>query len=193
MNGLYSEQSPFAAKPWLVGLGGAQATEVGNQQYVTTMPMDGGMRSEGFGPLGISEPGAQGPRGEKGDPGVTGPVGQTGMQGQTGLTGQQGPSGSPGKEAVVKNDIGVYAFACAEGTGVWFMDIVKRGEPTHVKFQAAIEGTEHRFLSTDGKTELVIATRKGFKNWMMPDRTLEQFEAYNHNWGGLSKRKAVFG
>jgi hypothetical protein len=103
-----------------------------------------------------------------------------------------GPTG-PSKDAVVKNGLGIYAFACIEGSGVWFMDIVKRGDSAHPKFQAATEGGEMRFLSTTGDRELVLATRKGFSSWKMPDRTQEEFDAYRFNWGGFSKRKAVFG
>jgi hypothetical protein len=72
------------------------------------------------------------------------------------------------------------------------MDMVARGSATHPKFQAATEGGEIRFLSSDGKTELVIATRKGFGNWYMPDRTQQEFEAYQHNWGSLARKKAIF-
>jgi len=205
MNGLYSEQSPFAAKPWLVGLGGAQATEVGNQQYVTTMPMEGGVRSSDFGAGMIGEPGTVGPPGNPGSPGVNGTPGNPGppgdpggppgppcspggsgdpgSPGSPGLPGPPGPPGEPGKEAIVKNNLGVYAFACIEGTGVWFMELVKRGDATSPRFDEATEGGQIRFPSQDGRYELALAVRKGFGDWHMPDRTLDQYEANRQNWG----------
>jgi hypothetical protein len=131
-----------------------------------------------------------GPQGLKGDQGVTGIQGVTGPQGVTGSVGATGP---PNKDSIVKNNLGVYAFSCIEGSGVWFMDFVKRGEPTHPRFDAATEGGQFRFLSSDSKYELVLSTRKGFKDWSMPDKTIEQYEAYTHNWSGLGNRKAVFG
>jgi hypothetical protein len=201
MNGQYSEQSPFAAKPWLVGLGGAQATEVGNQQYVVTAANAGrGRERQQYGSV-VSEPG---PKGDKGDPGAIGPtgpmgneglpgpigpvgpigpIGPTGNTGPVGPQGEPGPPGEPGKEAIVKNDLGVYAFACIEGTGVWFMELVKRGDATSPRFDAATEGGQIRFSSQDGRYELALAVRKGFGNWHMPDRTLEEYEANRHNWG----------
>lgn len=192
MNGQYSNQSPFAAKPWLVGLGGAQATEIGNQQYVTAAANAGRERGrEQYGSV-VSEPGARGPTGLAGAPGVTGPMGQTGVSitGPRGPTGLQGPTGV--KDSIVKNNLGIYAFACMEGSGVWYVDIVKRGEPVHPKFEAATEGGQMRFLSSDSKHELVVAVRKGFMDWVMPDKSIKQFEAYKHNWGGLGNRKVVF-
>ena len=205
MNGQYSNQSPFAAKPWLVGLGGAQATEIGNQQYVTAAANAGrGRGREQYGG-GISEPGPTGnpgspgangtpglpgppgdpggPPGPPGDPGNPGDPGGVGSPGSPGLPGPPGPPGEPGKEAIVKNDLGIYAFACIEGTGVWFMELVKRGHPTSPRFDAATEGGQIRFPSQDGEYELALAVRKGFGDWHMPDRTFEQYEANRYNWG----------
>lgn len=201
MNGQYSNQSPFASKPWLVGLGGAQATEIGNQQYVTAAANAGrGRGQEQYGSV-VSEPG---PKGDKGDPGtngtngidgtpgtpgtngvdgIPGNPGTNGTDGNPGLPGLPGPPGEPGKEAIVKNDLGVYAFACIEGTGVWFMELVKRGHPTSPRFDEATEGGQIRFPSQDGGYELALAVRKGFGDWHMPDRTIEQYEANRYNWG----------
>ena len=201
MNGQYSNQSPFASKPWLVGLGGAQATEIGNQQYVTAAANAGGGRArEQYGSV-VSEPG---PKGDKGDPGtngtngidgtpgtpgtngidgIPGNPGTNGTDGNPGLPGLPGQPGEPGKEAIVKNDMGIYAFACIEGTGVWFMELVKRGHPTSPRFDAATEGGQIRFPSQDGGYELALAVRKGFGDWHMPDRTIEQYEANRYNWG----------
>ena len=205
MNGQYSNQSPFAAKPWLVGLGGAQATEIGNQQYVTAAANAGGGRArEQYGSV-VSEPGARGPtglqgptgsRGPSGARGASGAMGPTGLRGPTGLkgdSGERGPTGPTGpKEAIVKNNLGIYAFACIEGTGVWFMELVRRGEPTSARFDAATEGGQIRFLSHDGAYELALSTRSGFNGWNMPDRTIEEFEANNHNWTRFKERKVCF-
>lgn len=188
----FSNQSPFASTPWITGIDGTNTTAVGNQVLVSSpqVGQQAGVVDQGGGI--ISTPGPRGPTGLAGAPGITGPTGADGMTGPQGVTGQQGPTG-PSKDAVVKNSMGIYAFACIEGSGVWFMDIVERGDATHPKFQAATEGGELRFRSSSGTHELVLATRKGFSGWKMPDRTLEEFDAYRFNWGGFSKRKAVFG
>lgn len=199
-------QSPFAAKPWVVGLGGINATRIGNQELVE-MPRGGGVERRGQTEMGsVSEQGPRGAtgvqgqtglQGAQGPAGATGPQGIQGIQGIQGVTGPAGQTGSVGstgpKDSIVKNNLGVYAFACIEGSGVWFMDFVKRGEAAHPRFDEATEGGQFRFLSTDSKYELVLATRKGFKDWHMPDKSIEQFEAYKHNWCGLGNRKVVFG
>jgi len=209
----FGVQSPFAAKPWLVGLNGANATRVGNQEFVEMPLREERRRGSGSGDGGgVIEQGPKGDPGVTGAVGVTGPQGDQGLQGPQGLQGEQGPQGVPGltgstglqgptgpggqtgpKDSIVRNNLGIYAFACIEGSGVWFMDFVKRGEAAHPRFDEATEGGQFRFLSSDSKYELVIATRKGFKGWMMPDKTVEQFEAYKHNWCGLGNRKVVFG
>jgi hypothetical protein len=214
-----SSQSPFASTPWVTGVDGVNTTNLGNQVVVSpTRGAFGGGSSGGRGRTGSNglpgnpgepglpgppgpeggPPGPDGPPGPEGPPGPIGPSGPTGPEGPIGEPGQDGGPGppglpgDPGKEAVVQNSVGTYAFACTEATGVWFMDMVERGAPTSPKFQAATQGDETRFLSLDGKTELVIATRRGFGSWFMPDRSQQEFEAYQHNWGNLSKRKASF-
>jgi hypothetical protein len=121
-----------------------------------------------------------------------GPTGSSGATGAAGPTGARGPTGPAGKEAIVKNDLGIYAFACIEGTGVWFMELVKRGEPTSPRFDAATEGGQIRFSSQDGRYELALATRSGFGKWNMPDRTLDEYEANLHNWKRFKERKVCF-
>jgi hypothetical protein len=120
-------------------------------------------------------------------PGPTGPIGPTGLVGPTGPAGPTGP-----KEAIVKNNMGVYAFACIEGTGVWFMELVRRGSATSPRFDAATEGGQIRFQSQDGQYELALATRRGFGAWYMPDRTLEEYEANQHNWNTFKESKVCF-
>jgi hypothetical protein len=63
------------------------------------------------------------------------------------------------------------------------MELVKRGYPTSPRFNAATEGGQIRFASQDGGYELALAVRKGFGDWHMPDRTIEQYEANRYNWG----------
>jgi hypothetical protein len=88
--------------------------------------------------------------------------------------------------------MGIYAFACIEGTGVWFMELVRRGSPTSPRFDAATEGGQIRFQSQDGQYELALATRRGFGAWYMPDRTLEEYEANMHNWNSFKESKVCF-
>jgi len=192
-------QSPFAAKPWTVGLNGVNATRVGNQEFVEMKARGerrgGSGSSDGFipeqGPRGPSgAPGSVGPTGLRGPTGERGPTGLQGPTGLAGATGAQGPTGS--KEAIVRNNLGIYAFACVEGTGVWFMELVQRGSPTSPRFDEATEGGQIRFLSTDSRFELALATRKGFGAWHMPDRTLEEYEANRHNWTKFKENKACF-
>jgi hypothetical protein len=189
----YSTQSPFASKPWAVGLGGSQVNEAGNQSFVVppqnrafALPQDVPFA------MGEGEQGIQGVTGPAGNNGVTGPQGPSGAVGATGSVGPQGPTGPAGKEAVVETEMGIYAFACIEGTGVWFIELVGRGESVSNKFLAATEGRQYRFVSSDGESEIVMATRKGFLGWNMPARTKEQMQANNHNWNNFGKKKAAF-
>ncbi len=190
MNDSYASQSPFAAKPWAVGLQGMQVNEVGNQSFVVPpQERDFGMASD----MGLSSGGITGPQGVTGAAGANGMNGATGPMGVTGppgSTGQQGPTGS--KDIIVKNNLGVYAFACVEAAGVWFMELVERGSAPSPKFLEATESSQFRFLSSDSKHELVIAVRKGFNGWNMPDKTLAEFEANTHNWANLGRKKAAF-
>lgn len=183
----YATQSPFAAKPWLVGLGGSAVNEAGNQSFV--VPPQQQMAQDGVdgGFSGLGATGPQGITGPAGANGMTGPVGPTGA---AGATGQQGPTGS--KDIIIKNNLGIYAFACVEAAGVWFMELVERGSAPSPKFLEATEPSQFRFLSSDNKYELVIATRKGFNGWNMPDKTLEEFEANTHNWANLGRKRAAF-
>jgi len=203
----FSNQSPFASTPWITGIDGTNTTAVGNQVLVSggrtdnfgdlqpsgstvTLPGPSGSPGNPGSPGSNGTPGLPGPPGDPGgppglpgDPGNPGDPGGVGSPGSPGLPGPPGPPGEPGKEAIVKNDLGVYAFACIEGTGVWFMELVKRGHPTSPRFDAATEGGQIRFASQDGGYELALAVRKGFGDWHMPDRTIEQYEANRYNWG----------
>ena len=199
-----SNQSPFASTPWVTGVDGVNTTNLGNQVVVSPMrgAVGGGSRgrvgANGLpgldgdrgptGPQGAQGP--TGPRGATGERGPTGAAGPTGNDGEIGPTGPRGPTGS--KEAIVKNNLGVYAFACVEGTGVWFLELVKRGEPTSPRFDEATEGGQIRFLSQDGRHELALATRKGFSGWNMPDRSIQEYEANRHNWSNFKESKVCF-
>lgn len=179
----------------LTGLGGLDATTVGNQSFVVARPQGGGSRLNN-GPMGggvISEPGQRGPTGLQGPKGDKGDQGDQGDQGEQGIPGPQGERGPTGdKDAIVKNELGIYAFACIEGTGVWFMELLQRGSSTSPRFDAATEGGQIRFLSSDGRFELALATRKGFGAWYMPDRTLEEYESNRYNWSSFKKGKICF-
>ena len=189
MNGQYSNQSPFAAKPWLVGLGGAQATEIGNQQYVTAAANAGrGRGREQYGSV-VSEPGPKGNPGTPGTNGTNGNDGNPGADGAPGVPGPKGdmgPQGEPGppgpKDSVVQTPSGIYAFACVEGARPWFIDIVESGAHTRQKFHDATEIEEVRFKSECGKFDLVFAVRRGMNEWLMPEKTTEQMARANHFW-----------
>ncbi len=184
MNDSYASQSPFAAKPWAVGLQGMQVNEVGNQSFVVppqerefALPQDMpfGMGEGEQGAPGI--PGADGANGAQGDPGEPGP------KGDKGDTGSQGEPGPPGpKDSVIQTRSGIYAFACTEGTRPWFIDIVPTGEKTSQKFFDATGTKEIRFNSSCGEFELVFAVRRGFNDWYMPEKTTEQMARANHFW-----------
>lgn len=191
----YATQSPFAAKPWLVGLGGSAVNEVGNQSFVVP-PQQQAFQLPQDVPFALGEQGPQGPTGPQGPMGPSGAMGLPGPTGAEGPTGPMGPSGPPGptgsKEAIVETDAGIYAFACMEGTGVWFFELVKTGQSVSQKFLAAVEGEQYRFRSADGMNEIVMAVRKGFLDWNMPSRTKRQMIANNHNWNNLGKNKVCF-
>jgi hypothetical protein len=135
--------------------------------------------------------GPPGPPGPPGEPGETGPVGPTGPPGPTGDPGPPGeaggigPPGPPGpKDSIIKNHLGIYAFACAEATQPLFFEIRNRGQKPTTKFLAAVEkGTLIRFKSTNGKKELVFGVRKGYKKWISPDKTERAMKQANAFWG----------
>jgi hypothetical protein len=122
----------------------------------------------GTGPMGGT--GATGPMGGTGPIGPTGPMGGTGPIGPTGPGGGMGPTGPTGpKGSFVKTVLGVYEFACIEGARPYFCEIHAKGAPMSAKFAAAVlEETAVRFLSVDGKQELVLAVRREFPEFNMP-------------------------
>lgn len=125
------------------------------------------------GPTG--EPGPTGSPGLPGDPGDPGPPGP-GEPGSPGLPGDPGPPGAPGpKDSIVRNERGTYAFACAEADRPWFFTLVGVDQPTSARFKAATEEDEFRFRSVSGRTELVLAIRKGFAGWRSPDKTEDEY------------------
>lgn len=100
-----------------------------------------------------------------------------------GATGPQGPPGPTGpKGSFVKTALGIYEFACIEGTRSWFADIVPKGSAARPKFKAAVTGDETRFVSADGSMELVLATRREFPDFDMPERTEAQRRRSVHFW-----------
>lgn len=108
-----------------------------------------------------------GPTGPTGNQGPTGPTGARGPTGAAGATGQQGPTGPKG--SFVRTSLGIYEFACIEGTKPWFADIVQCGDPLRERFGAAITGPVMRFRSVDGKHDLVLGVRREFPNFDMPE------------------------
>lgn len=127
-------------------------------------------------------PGAQGLPGDPGQQGNPGPPGDPGQQGNPGAQGDPGPPGP--KDSIIKNHLGIYAFACAEATQPWFFEIRARGQKPTAKLVAAVDkGTLVRFKSTNGKKELVFGIRKGYKQWISPDKTDAAMRQANAFWG----------
>lgn len=141
------------------------------------------------GPPGdIGPPGSPGPQGDPGAPGPTGPTGPTGDPGPPGETGPTGAPGDPGppgpKDSIIKNHLGIYAFACAESTQPWFFEIRGAKEKPTKKFLAAIEkDTLVIFKSTNGKKHLVFGIRKGYKQWISPEKTERAMKQAHAFWG----------
>lgn len=123
--------------------------------------------------------GAQGAQGNQGDQGAQGPQGfqgDQGPQGFDGIQGPQGPHGPQGPEGVkgsfVKTALGIYEFACIEGTRPWFIDIIQANAPLRPRFRAAVdESSAIRFRSLDDALDLVFAVRADFPDFDMPDGT----------------------
>lgn len=156
------------------------------QQPVTTAPsLEGG--TDGFdgkdglrGPTGVGRSGPAGPTGPRGQ---TGPSqGPTGPRGPSGSQGPVGPTGP--KDSVVKTTLGIYAFACIEGTEAWFVDLAKVGSRHDPKFQAATRGEPICFPSSCGQWELRVARRADFPSWRMPVKTEKQRQAFIKKWNG---------
>lgn len=137
------------------------------------------------------EPGPTGPPGNPGNPGDPGPPGPPGGPGDPGGPGPPGPGGGEGppgppgpKDSIIKNHLGIYAFACAEATQPLFFEIRARGQKPTAKFLAAVEkGTLVRFKSSNGKKELIFGIRKGYKKWISPDKTERAMKQANKFWG----------
>lgn len=144
-----------------------------------------GRTQESSSPGSPGSPGAAGPpgaQGNPGDPGAPGPPGPPGPTGDPGPTGGIGPPGP--KDSIIRNHLGIYAFACAEATQPWFFEIRTRGAKPTKRFLAAIEkSTLVRFKSTNGKKELVFGIRKGYKQWISPDKTERAMKQAHAFWG----------
>lgn len=203
MNGQYSNQSPFAAKPWLVGLGGAQATEIGNQQYVTAAANAGrGRGSEQYGSV-VSEPGppgnpgspgTNGTNGTDGTPGTNGNPGNPGTPGLNGEPGDPGPVGEPGLpgppgpkgDTIVNNELGIYAFGIMESMHATFCGRVPAGGEIPEKFIAACEyDSISRHRSICGNWDMLMGIQKGLADWCMPDKTHNQYLHAKRIWSSL--------
>jgi hypothetical protein len=146
----------------------------------------------GIGPAGEpGDPGPTGPAGGPGNPGEPGPIGPPGPSGGTGEPGGPGPIGDPGppgppgpKDSIIRNHLGIYAFACAEATQPWFFEIRGAKEKPTKKFLAAIEkDTLVSFKSTNGKKRLVFGIRKGYKQWISPEKTERAMKQAHAFWG----------
>ena len=98
-----------------------------------------------------------------------------------------GPQGIPGptgpKDSIVKTALGIYAFACIEGSRPWFLDTVPAGDPPRTKFKAAVVPTTiMRFRSECGKTDMLIGVRCGMDGWDMPERSAAQMKRASSFW-----------
>lgn len=139
------------------------------------------------GPTGASGPagptGPTGPTGLIGPTGPMGPAGPTGADGPTGPQGPVGPTGPPGKGSFVETECGIYELICIEGTRPWFVDIIPSGGKLNPKFGATIiPDTCIRFKSTDGKHELVVAVKRGFRDWYLENSSRAQLEHAKKFW-----------
>lgn len=139
------------------------------------------------GPTGLAGPtGNPGPTGAMGPTGMRGPTGDMGATGMRGPTGPAGPTGAPSmvegppgptgpKGSFVKTALGIYEFACIEGTRSWFADIVPADAPLRKKFAAAVDpASAVRFASVGGNYELVLAVRREFPDFDMPPASEQQ-------------------
>jgi hypothetical protein len=154
------------------------------------------------GPGTTGPAGGPGPVGGPGPIGGTGPIGGPGPDGMPGPNGGTGPAGGPGpigptgpKGSFVKTDLGIYEFACIEGARPWFMDVIKAGSSLDPKFSAAIiDSTEVRFASLCGKFDIVLAVRREFPNWRLPESNDQQRRHSIKFWNGeylpINKRAA---
>lgn len=191
----YATQSPFAAKPWLVGLGGSAVNEAGNQSFVVPprqqMAQDGVDGAFGFDgqPGSIGPPGPRGPQGEPGDPG--GPPGPPGDPGTGGLPGPEGPPGPPGPpgpkgDTIVSNELGIYAFGIMESMHATFCGRVPADGEVPARFIAACEdGSISRHRSVCGKWDMLMGIQKGLADWCMPDKTHDQYLHAKQIWSSL--------
>jgi len=162
----------------------------GSDGAASTLPGPTGPRGAPDGlPGATGATGATGPRGTTGPRGVTGPMGPIGPGpagptgpigpiGPTGLTGLSGPTGTVGltgptgpKGSFVRTELGVYEFACIEGTKSWFADIIPAGDSLRTKFCAAITGEVIRFRDVTGQFELVLGVRREFPDFDMPEKS----------------------
>lgn len=136
------------------------------------------------------DPGVPGNPGSQGNPGDPGPPGNPGQMGDPGPIGGPGAKGDPGdpgppgpKDSIIKNHLGIYAFACAESTQPWFFEILPKGRKCSPRFLAGVESKSIvRFTSKGGKKELVFAVRKGFLKWVSPDKTNRAMKRANDFW-----------
>lgn len=171
-------------------LGGASSATGNNYASSLTGPT---------GPTGASGIGYTGPTGRTGA-GVTGPTGTagaTGTRGQTGVAGRTGPTGP--KDSVVKNDLGIYRFACIEGAEPWFVDIKEKGAQDDPRFSAAVGANKITFLSKCGKYEMVVAARRDAPSgWRMPKASEQEREHARRFWRQahmepeIAKYKAIY-
>lgn len=178
----YTGGSSIANKPWVWGADNNQAFQSPLRGDVTITQIEsptivvkdvsGGPRGE-QGPTGSMGPtggiGPSGPQGNIGPTGAMGGVGPTGSMGPAGPTGSMGPAGPTGpKGSFVRNNYGIFEFACAEGTKPFFFHVRPIEEDVPKEFVASIAGSLFRFPSHDGKHELCLGVRREFPEWFMP-------------------------
>lgn len=148
----------------------------------------GGLKGTTGDPGAAGATGDTGPKGDKGDKGDTGDTGPTGPQGDTGPQGQQGPQGDPGpKDSVLKNSVGIYRIAVAEGDRPYIFCLVGKGSALSHKMHAAMLPGYETITTDSGKMEFIIGIAAEHPKWKTPDATLADWEK-NQAW-----KKTTFG
>lgn len=175
--------------PWSVNRANCWS-ETNRSQNPVSDSVQGGTGPTGpvgpSGPIGPSGPlGGTGPTGPPGGP--TGPKGDPGNNGTVGPTGPPGTMGPPGptgpKDSIVETSRGIYAFAVTEASRPYFFEIVGPSRAPSDKFMAAvIPETAITFLSVDGNHRMVIAVRREFPDWEMPQKTRSQMNKAKGFW-----------
>lgn len=146
--------------------------------------------SQIMGPPGVNgtpgidgTPGTNGTNGTNGTPGTPGTPGTNGTPGADGATGPQGPQGDPGpKGSFVKNEEGIYEFACVEASRPYFFHVRRMTEALPKKFIAAVGPDVIEFESRDKRFVLALGIRREYPDWIMPHATEQQYRHSRRFW-----------